>query len=528
MAPDKHSGSNLTRREFLRAAGVSSIVIASPGALAAFGSTSAEASSRAASLTPKRGGTLHFGGQGGAATDTLDAHNIIENQDFARCAQLYDPLVRMTNTGGWEYALAESITPNATSTEWTIKVRPGVITHDGKKFGARDVLFSFTRIIKGKYAGAAALGPMNLAASRIADPHTLVVKFDQPFGLFLNFLQIHYLLYMVPVGYNPKHPIGTGPFKFKSFTPGVSSTFVRNEHYWEAGRPYLDAVVSTNLADETTQVNALQSGQVHAIDYLSAASIAALHGSRFNVIVSKSGGWCPFTMRVDKTPFSDVRVRQALRLVVNRPQMLMEVFGGHGRLGNDVFGIFDPSFDHTLPQRVQDIPHAKSLLKSAGYPDLSVELITSPNAPGMVQAAQVFATQAAAAGVKVKVTNQTVTTWLAKSYLKAPFSQDYWTYLPYLLNASEATTAGAPFNETHFNVPEYQALYKKAFVSADTAVHRDVVHQMLHIDYERGGLIIPQHFPVIDAVASYVKGVRTSVTGLALGAFDFKNFWLDK
>jgi peptide/nickel transport system substrate-binding protein len=247
-----------------------------------------------------------------------------------------------------------------------------------------------------------------------------------------------------------------------------------------------------------------------------------------NVIVSKSGGWGPITMRCDQAPFSDVRVRQALRLVIDRPQMLAAVFGGQGQIGNDVAGIYDPEFVEPGPQRRQDIPQAQSLLKAAGYENLNVELMTSSFAPGQVSTASVFATQAKAAGVNVKVTQQTPTDYFTKSYLKAPLAVDYWPGWGALLQASLATVGDAPFNGAHFNDPEYNALYARAMASADKTVHRDVIHAMSKIDYDRGGNIIPYFFPVIDAAAPHVKGITPSVSGFALSFFDFKHFWLDQ
>ncbi len=519
------------RREFLQIGGVGALAATSAVALAACGSSSSSSTSTTStpSAKPKRGGTLTYGGTGGTASDTLDAQNGLNQQDFSRIPLLFEPLVTIGATGKPEYVLAESITANTAATEWTIKVRPDVLTHDGKPFGAADVLFSFKRIIKLKYPGTSSLGPIDLAGSKVADPLTLVVRFEKPFGLFLTFLQNFLFLYMVPEGYDPKHPIGTGPFKFQSFTPGVTSTMVRNDHYWLPGLPYLDAVVSADVAGETAQIDGLLSGQFDAISYLSAASVAALKSrSAYSVVISDTGGFLPFTMRVDQAPFSDVRVRQALRLLVDRPQMLRQVFEGYGRIGNDMFGVFDPDFDNSLPQRLRDIPKAKSLLKAAGHPDLSVQLITSNLTGGVVQAAQVFAAQAGQAGVNVSVSQQDTTRYYSESFLHAAFSQDNWEYAPYLLAAAQETVTGAPFNETHFDDPEYNALYARAYKSTDPAVHRDVIHAMQRIDYERGGLVIPFFNPNIDAVASYVKGDIQNVTGFGLNAFDLRRFWLDK
>ena len=157
----------------------------------------------------------------------------------------------------------------------------------------------------------------------------------------------------------------------KSFTPGQQSVFVRNPNYWEDGAdgkplPYLDEVVITDYSDETSQVNALISGAVDCIDLLSYESIAPLKAGGQEYLVSDGGSWVPFTMRVDVAPFNEVDVRQAFRLIVNRPQMLEHVFGGYGLVGNDIFAIEDPEYDHAIPQRVQDIEQAKFLLNKHG------------------------------------------------------------------------------------------------------------------------------------------------------------------
>jgi peptide/nickel transport system substrate-binding protein len=331
------------------------------------------------------------------------------------------------------------------------------------------------------------------------------------------------------VGYDPQHPIGTGPFQLQSLTPGRESITTRFADYWDAPKPYLDEIKTIDIAEETAQVNALISGQVDAIDYLTAASVASLEQAGQKVIISKSGGWVPFTLRVDVAPFADNRVREAMRLVVDRQQMIDSVFGGQGSLGNDIFSVFDKNYDPSLfPQREQDIEKVKSLLKAAGQEGLNTELITTPLSAGMTQLAQVFKTQASAAGINTTVTTQPVTEWLARSYSKVPFSQDNWSYLPYLVNVSQATLPTAPVDVTHFNNPKYNKLYKEATSTLDEKLQADLVHEMMGIDYHEGGYIIPMFIPVIDAVAPYVYGDEPSVTAFSFNGFQFQNFWIKK
>ena len=200
-------------------------------------------------------------------------------------------------------------------------------------------------------------------------------------------------------------------------------------------------------------------------------------------------------MRVDTAPFSDVRVRQALRLVVDRQQMLDLVFGGFGTLGNDLFGIWAPEYDHSLPQRHQDIDQAKSLLKAAGAEGLHVTLVTSDIAQGTVLAAQVFAQQASAAGVSVSVDDVTVNEFYGTNYLKWPFAQDYWFYNFYLPQVSLATLPTAPFNETHWNNARYNSLYAQAIATTDASLQHRARARDAADRVQRGRL----HHPVLPA-----------------------------
>jgi peptide/nickel transport system substrate-binding protein len=531
---DREDPTGFTRRRAMQGAGTGILLVGGGSLLAACGGGStggaATGSTPAASEgTPVHGGVMTLGAQGGSNTDTLDAHNQINATDLARLPQLYNALIRLNNKGQPELELATALEPNKDATEWKVKLRKGVLFHDLTEFQAKDVLFSLNRIVKGKYPGALNLGPIDLANSKEIDPHTVLLKFSKPFAIFEEALTIHWYLYMVPVGYDPNKPIGTGPFKYVSFSPGRESVMTRFEKYWDHPKPYLDEVVTLNINDETAQVNALQAGQVNAIDYLSDASIATLESSGQNVIISESGGSAPFTMRLDTKPFDDKRVRQAFRLLVDREQMLQSVFGGNGRIGNDVLGIYDKFFDPSLfPQREQDIEQATSLLKAAGYSDLSVQLYTTPLASFFVSAAEVLKTQAEAAGVSIEVTNQPTTEFFARTYLKAPFAMDAVSYLPYFPSVIELTLKESPYNTTAFEDPTYEKYLNEAVSTLDENKQKELAQEMMKIEYDEGGYIIPMFFPVIDGLAPNVRGVEPSVTGQALSTFQFQNFWLEE
>jgi len=518
-----------SRREFLKAGLAGSLAVGTGGLLSACGTgNTIKAFTSSTTGKPRYGGTLRAGLTGGSTADTLNPLNAITNVDFSRIDNLYEPLVGLTPAAQPVNVLAEELTSNAKATEWTIRIKQGITFHNGKTLSADDVIYTFRQILNPKAPAPAAAGLASIDAKGMTklDAYTVRVPCSTPFATLGQALAIPGYSDIIPVGYNPAAPVGTGPFRLKSFSPGTQSTFVRYGGYWQTGLPYLDEIVITDYADQTSQVNALLAGQVDVVNLLSADVISEVQGEGKNILLSAGGGWNPFTMRIDTGTFKDVRLRQAMRLVVDRPQMLDLVFGGFGTVGNDLFGIWAPEYDHSLPQRHQDIDQAKSLLKAAGAEGLHVTLVTADIAAGTVLAAQVFAQQASAAGIHVSVDDVTVNDFYGTNYLKWQFAQDYWFYNFYLPQVSLATLPSASFNETHWDNSRYNSLYAQAIAAVDASLRTEIAHEMQQIEYNEGGYIIPFFPPVIDGYSPNVGGLVPSKIGLSLNAYDFKNVWL--
>jgi peptide/nickel transport system substrate-binding protein len=530
VVPHAPWSGDVSRRSFLHGTAIGAAALAGSSVLAACGSSGSSPASSTAPGGVKRGGTLRAALTGGTSTDTLDAQAGVNVVDFARNVNLYDALVSWDANAGSQLQLAEEITPNATATAWTIRLRSGLTFHNGKPVTADDVIYSFQRVAnpKSPLAGAVALDPIDLASITKLDSLTLRLPCKSPYSTLVESLVGYfYELNIIPVGYDPHKPVGTGPFKYKSFTPGQQSVFVRNPDYWKQGLPYVDTLVINDFADETSQINAILSGQADVANQLSVPSISTLNNGGARTLVSDGGVWTPFTMRVDQAPFNDVRVRQAFRLAINRDEMRSLVFGGHGLLGNDIFAPYDTEYDQSIPQREQDIDQAKFLLKQAGMDGLTVTLVTSPIGPGTVSAAQVLAQQVKAAGITVNIQQVTSSDLFGANYLKWTFAQDVWSYSDYLAQVSQATLPTSPYNETHFDNPTYNKLYAAALATTNPASQTAIAHEMQQIDYTEGGYIIPYFPAVIDGFRSQVHGDVPCKTGQNLADYGFDKFWVE-
>ncbi len=513
------------RRQFLRGLAATGALASTGSLLAACGSgSSTHASSPAAKSARRKGGDLKVGLTGGSGSDTLDPHKGLTYLDTARAQCLYQPLLQLNTQAQTEFVLAEEITPHGSTSEWVIRLRPGITFHDGKPLTADDVIFTLTRILTQKLSGATSLGPIDVKGLKKLDSHTVLVPMTSPYGSFLDQLAYWYYLYIVPAGFNPKQPNGTGPFKYQSFTPGQRSVFVRNPHYWKAGLPYADTVTIIDFSDSTSLQNALTTGVIQGAGALEGPQIAVLKTtSGVRTVASHTGAITPFTMRVDQTPFSDVNVRQALRLLVNRPQLISSALDGYAVPASDVFSPYDPDFDTAL-HRQQDIAQAKFLLKKAGQQNLTVQLVTSAVATGTVAMATVLQQQAKAAGVTINLKTVDPTTFFGPNYLHWTFSQDFYNYSPYLAQVAQSMLPTSPFNETHWHLPRYISLYQQANATANTATRKAIENELQMIDFTEGGYIIPAFIDALDAYSTKITGYSAARVGQPLSDFDFEHF----
>jgi peptide/nickel transport system substrate-binding protein len=127
--------------------------------------------------------------------------------------------------------------------------------------------------------------------------------------------------------------------------------------------------------------------------------------------------------------------------------------------------------------------------------------------------------------VNINLRTLTTSDFFGPEYLKWVFAQDLYYYSPYMLQVTDAFLPTSPYNETHFDNPAYTKLYNQAQATTTQASLTPIEQEMMKIDYEQGGYIIPYFSPVIDAHTPKLKGVLPAKTGAALRNFEMKEFW---
>jgi len=491
----------------------------------ACGSKSSDSSTtqKSESGKPVRGGTFTVGMITAGDAETLNPGVSIALVDTLRCEQLYNLLFEPgPDIKTLVPRLALSAEPNKDATAWTFQLRSGVEWHDGKPFTADDVVYNFQLWGQSSnYNNALFAGTVDFKGVRKRGPLAVEVPLLKPVAQFPSILSFSEP-FIVQAGATKAsfrtNPIGTGPFKFESFNPGKQSVFVRNPNYWENGKPYVDRVViNSSFSDETARLNALLGGQLNVLSWVP-PTVASTHKSNSQLKLLHSHSPDPYVilMRVDKGPFTDPRVRQALKLLADRPTLVETALAGWGVPANDLVGA-GCQYHLDLPAPKQDVEKAKSLLKAAGQSDLAFSLPTSNAVPGFVEAATVYAQQCSKGGVKVAVKNVSPATYYtpAAGFLTRPISMDNGTTYQSLTALYQTWyAAGAPYNETFWGHQPggaaAQKLISEAIGELDTTRAADLWHQVQMQQYTDGGTIAYANADYIDAVAPNVHGLSTT------------------
>lgn len=547
------------RRRFLLGAGAVAFVAAcggdddaSPGTAAPGteppADTSGSASTSAPGATPAptpttqpaggvpTGGTLRVGVVG-STNDLMDGQYIVARADQARLISGWEPIANYDDDFNiaYNHSLAEEIEVVAPD-HYVVRLKDGLEFHNGKTVGADDLIYSFNRLIDPELGIAPNLANFYDANSFTKmDERTVEIKLLTPSVAF-QYSLADYAATVVPVDYarfsgDPTTQIGTSAYKLESFTPGSESVHTRFENYW--GESYLDEVHIIDFADQSALVNALTSGDIDVALDVPFAQAGAIESSGDLVLLEASGGnWQTITMRIDMAPFDDVRVRQAMRLIVDRDEMVERVLSGHGRVGNDMYGVLDASYPDDFPQRVQDIEQAKALLLEAGQEGLEIELFAPDDTAGLPEYATAFAEQAREAGINVTATVLDGGTYWGDEYTQRVFATSYWSTRPYLNQVGAGSLPTATYQETKWPPADsnFIELYEQALAEVDDDKRNAIIREMQQQEYEGGGNIIAYFQNLIDGHASYVKGAesRPNLINFDHMGRGWKNIWLEQ
>ncbi len=385
---------------------------------------------------PKKGGTLKIGIGDGAATDSMDP-GIYLNPFTSTALQgtLSNGLTEIDAKGNVVPDLAESFEPSDGAKKWVFKLRKGATFHNGKTVTADDVVVSVRHhTIEGTRSVAKSI--LASVNNVVADGAETVV-----FELDGGNADFPYIISDIPVmpakegGVDWESGIRTGPYMLEKFEPGVIATFNKNPNYFKSDKGWFDRVECLAINDVTARTNALNTGEVHYMDRCDLKTLDILKQNPDLVILETTGyGHYVYVMNVQKAPFDNPDVRNAIKYSLNRDEIVQKVFLGHGAIGNDnpiaptVKFAIDPQ-----PKHVYDPDMVKSLLKKAGAENTQFDLSVADAAfTGATDSALLWQEHARAAGLNLNVIREPNDGYWDNVWLKKPFFASYWAGRPTL------------------------------------------------------------------------------------------------
>lgn len=489
-----------TRRSLLLGAGAMS-------AAAALGIAPQRALAQEA---PRSGGTFRLAVSDFSTADHLDPQ--VNEYRFMMHLQyqLRNCLIEIGPGGTLVPELATEWGANADMSEWTFKIRPGVEFHNGRSLTAEDVAWSLN-LHRGEATVSAARSLM-LAVTDISatGPLEVRVTLDAPNAGFPAILSMINMLIVPADDTDFETGLGTGGYILENYEPGLRSLVRKNPNYWKEGRAHFDEIEIHCIADINARTTALQTGQIDAMDSVdttTAGLLSALPGVQ--LIQTQGKLHHGFSMNVTDPLFVEHDVRMALKLAIDREEILNMIQAGYGSIANDqplsrAYEYHNPE----LEQHSYDPDQARFLLERAGASGLTLPLhVAELPFTGAVNMAQLYAEQAARAGITIEVRREPDDGYWSNIWGKRPMFATRWSGRvneDAMLTLAYSRQSIGTWNETSWDNQAFNTALVAARSEADPERRREFYWECQRLIWDDGGMVAPIWADFLDAVSDNI------------------------
>src|SRR6185437_12579975 len=461
------------------------------GILAACGGGAAGTTKTSASVAQKRGGTLQA-----ALTGEPDSLDPAVSQIYTG-AQVYDNIFNKLIDIGPDQKFYGELATKWTQQDaktWVFDLVPNATFHNGEKFTAADVKYTFERILNPKTASGYAPLYTPIAAVEVASPTQVVFHLKTPFGPFLTNLSNNGEIVnqkAIEGGKDPaRNPVGTGAFQFVEWVQGDHVTLKRFPGYFRKGHPFLDGVQFHFLPVDQSRIDSLASGQLDWVDAIPLQQLTTLRTDpRFNYVTSALAGIPDYlAMNVSAPPFNNKALRQAVAWALDRDEIRTVAYFGAGETGSEEVPTGSKWYDGQDPyQAGPDLDKAKSLMQQAGHAGgLTVEYLGLPQYPELLKTGEVVREQLKEIGITMNIKQVDVSVWfdrfskgtyqITSAYQERSIDPDNFYSL--------VLKSGAPINATGYSNPKLDTLIARAAAETRQAKRKKLYTQIRQIVFD--------------------------------------------
>ena len=448
--------------------------------------------------------------------------------DYTRGRATYNSLVQHDDNITPQPELAEEFSPNADATEWTFKLRKGVVWHDGSPFTADDVIWSMNRHMGEDSKSVVKAVISSVTEWKKIDSHTVKAILSSPNADIATILGMFQFKIVKKDTVDFKKGIGTGPFVLESFEPGVGSKHKRNENYWRDGAN-LDGCEIFAITDTVARVSALISDDVQLAQSIDPKAIRQVEAADNVDLISVPGGkYMGFVNMKNTLPGSNDDFVKGMQFIQRREKIVKSFLKGHGTLGNDqpINAAYGTDHCSELAQRPFDPDKAKFHFGKAGIN--SAEIHVAEVTAGIGDAVLLMQRELSKIGFDLSIKKVPNDGYWGAVWMKTPINVVTWNMRP-TANAmlSIAFAPGAAWNDTMWNNDRMGELLVASRGETDPAKRHQMYCEMQTLVHNECGMVIPAHSNYIDGKSKKLHGVPKVPLG-QMGASEWPEFvWLD-
>lgn len=459
------------------------------------------------------------GGQGaqGALTaaisgepDKLDPNSTTSYNSFQVLENVFDTLVEPDENLIMKGALAERWETSPDQLTWTFALRQGVQWHDGSPFTAKDVVYTYQRLLKQKLSNSWRLSAVTDVSA--PDDRTVVIKVKSPSPNLLANLGSFKGLAIVQQanvqsgGINTK-PIGTGPFKLDSYTQGDSIRLTANPNYY-GGAPKLPGVTFRFISEASTALAALKSGEIQWTDVVPPQQVDALASDK-SIVLGQAGSndYWYLAANEAKAPWKDVKVRQAIAFAIDRAAITQAAKYGKATINQLAIPKASEFYVEYAPYTT-DVAKAKALMAEAGVKDATMQFLATNEYPETVTIGQLLADQLKQIGIAVQIKTVDFSTFLDEQG-KGNFDLLMMGWLgnidPDDFYYGQHHTDGAN-NYQKYSNPNVDKLLEQGRTELDKAKRKDIYAQAAKTIADEGSYIYLYNPEVVQGYSPKLQG----------------------
>ena len=357
--------------------------------------------------------------------DSLDPHTTSATLTFQVTRSIYDTLVEPDGEGNIVAGLAERWEIVGEGLEWRFYLRPGVRFHNGELLTAHDVKASLERFREVNSPRAAEFSAISRV--EIAGEHLVILHLLTPHAPLLASLGSGWAAILphslIAAGHDfSLQPIGSGPFSFQEWVKDGKIVLIKNEHYWKSETPMLEGVVFHILTESAIRAQALLNNEVDVLDIVEPTDIARFKESpEVKIERQLSSLAMVIPINTSQPPLSDLRMRQALSLAIDRQRVLDEAYGG-GIPINTFMDYGDPYYPALASRYSYDPQRAVAIIRRNNLQlDKELELTVPQNFEPHIRAAEIYQQMWRAIDIEVVLNLVDWPTWIGEVYSNANY-----------------------------------------------------------------------------------------------------------